>query len=412
MGVCFSYHFEEGRERQEDYKILEPAWLTSAIYRLIWEKKPSDDGIITRTEIDLILSSEGSPEKREEGVPCLDGVSYDKEEQGYVLDIMRKFQISYPVDEEHEFMPVLCKPDSKRSPAPEGCRQRVSVQFRYGLLPETVIHRLMIHCYHYLQHGRFWRSGFELDNPMTGLRAVVFTKDSDTLQIDVYAREDEYDVSQWLQPICKQLGKINELLKLKAEQWVKAENDKGSDWFALEDEVWYCYGEGDEKIIGHRNRYALLPLLELVYGRFLDKAKAAYGVTDRSEQREAEQDYRDSVPELIKALEEHTAATNANTAALNANTAALQENTGRILDDIRTGALTPTREQMDAILAALQNTEEKTERLTELVSQLQEAQEETRLEKFRSMLGDAANCIAIGGALAKVWPLLSGLFGS
>jgi GTPase SAR1 family protein len=82
MGVCFSYHFEEGRERQEDYKILEPAWLTSAIYRLIWEKKPSDDGIITRTEIDLILRKKGSPEKREEGVPCLDGVSYDKEEQG------------------------------------------------------------------------------------------------------------------------------------------------------------------------------------------------------------------------------------------------------------------------------------------------------------------------------------------
>lgn len=87
LGVCFSYHLgEDGRERSADYKILEPMWLTSAVYKIIWEKEQTDDGLISLSEIYRILEKPGSAAMKKDGIPCLEDVSYNEQECGYVLD--------------------------------------------------------------------------------------------------------------------------------------------------------------------------------------------------------------------------------------------------------------------------------------------------------------------------------------
>ncbi len=197
LGVCFSYHLgEDGRERPNDYKILDPMWLTSAVYKIIWEKEQTDDGLITLSEIHRILEKPGSTAMKKDGIPCLEGVTYNEQECGYVLDIMRMFRISHPADTRTEFIPALCKTDSKLDPIPANSKQHAACRFRYPLLPETVLHRLMIFCYANLRPGRRWRKGFLLECESQGLSAVIQTEGPDSeeneLQIDVYAQREEY----------------------------------------------------------------------------------------------------------------------------------------------------------------------------------------------------------------------------
>ena len=93
--------------------------MTSAVYRIIFGQGEVNNGTITIEEIRRILSEKGSPELSEKGIPCLDGVSYSNEECRYVLEIMRKFKVSYRVSPEKEFIPALCNENTPKDLVPE-----------------------------------------------------------------------------------------------------------------------------------------------------------------------------------------------------------------------------------------------------------------------------------------------------
>ena len=273
LGVCFSYHLgEDGRERPNDYKILDPMWLTSAVYKIIWEKEQTDDGLITLSEIHRILEKPGSAAMKKDGIPCLEDVTYNEQECGYVLDIMRMFRISYPADTRTEFIPALCKTDSKLDPIPANSKQHAACRFRYPLLPETVLHRLMIFCYANLRPGRHWRKGFWLECESQGLSAVIQTEglgsEENEIQIDVYAQREEYEAWSWLQPLWQQLEEINNTLSLKAKIFVLAENDGERECFLL-DKVWHWKKQGATDLQGERSLFPIQPLMDLIYGRCL-----------------------------------------------------------------------------------------------------------------------------------------------
>ena len=412
MGVCFSYHLENGRERGEDYKILEPKWLTGAIYRLLWEKEQNDDGIITHDEIRLILKQKGSEERIKKGIPCLPGVKYEPEECEYVLEIMRKFGISYRVNEREEFMPNLCKPDSKRDPAPKRYAQLVSVRFRYALLPEKIIHGLMIYCYRYLSRGRMWRKGFWLENSELGLCAVVYTQEekneADALQIDVYAVSESAVAADWLQPLCKAVREQNNRAGLNAEEWVLARAEDEEKWFRL-DTVWNWRKKNKDALMGEEVEFPIRPLLSLVYGSWLSAAEGVYAVPDEKKPNgmaERMARLEEQIPKLITALENNTNATDHNTKATAHNTEALRQITD-LLQRIRDGKYDPPKSLLDEIMRIVQSQEE-------LLSQFQKSKKASKLERLRDLLGVGANVVTIGQALApavpKLTPYLSQLF--
>ena len=53
-------------------------WLTSAVYKIIWEKEQTDDGLIALSEIYRILEKPGSAAMKRAGIPCLEDVSYNE----------------------------------------------------------------------------------------------------------------------------------------------------------------------------------------------------------------------------------------------------------------------------------------------------------------------------------------------
>lgn len=214
LGVCFSYHQEKGGDNHptelETYKVLNPRWLTNAIYILINHGRDyAENGKLHRNNIrDLLNNSD---------LGVLKGVSYNNNERKYVLDVMRKFTLSYEVSKTHEFIPALCDPNTPKKLHPTDYPRHVSYQMEYTFLPDSVIHQLMIRCYDNLNFAMLWRKGMRLDIDFAGLCAVVdMGNDDSTLRIDVYGSNDS---QPWmlLQHLRTHLHEINRSLGLSSE---------------------------------------------------------------------------------------------------------------------------------------------------------------------------------------------------
>lgn len=221
LGVCFSYHQDEMEKNElASYKVLNPRWLTNAIYIIINEgKRYADKGRLHINTIQLLLQNP------EFGV--LSGVTYSTNERDYVLDVMRKFNLSYSVSEEIEFIPALCDSDTPEDLCPNDFTKHISYQMKYSYLPDSVVHQLMILSYKSLNPDKVWRKGLRLDIECVGLSAVVQMGDDDsTLRIDIYANDS---VEPWklLHNIRKDIMFINSNLSLKAEDFIIIHTNNG-----------------------------------------------------------------------------------------------------------------------------------------------------------------------------------------
>lgn len=446
LGVCFSYHRgEDGQEQSEDYKILDPMWLTSAVYKIIWEKERTDDGLISLSEIYRILEKPGSDAMKKDGIPCLENVSYNQKECGYVLDIMRMFRISYPADEHTEFMPTLCKPDSKLDPVPRSWVQHAAYRFRYTFLPENVLHRLMIYCFANLRPGRRWRKGFWLECEAQGLSAVIRDSEANELWVEVYAQKQEFEAWIWLQPLCRQIAEINNTLSLKAEVSVLAANDHEEKWFSL-DSVWYWRRQGAQSLQGDRSLFPIQPLMNLIYGKYYPGVEKSL-MTEREGHQpplpmemlpenvtarltdltglDLSRPFEDQpIERLIAGVERSNSLREKeleilqrSAVAIRENTLALQENSltiqqsNELLEAVRDGRVTLPQEVITALAEAFRQNDS---------AALQDAGEKMKrhpikdgMRVLRELLGDAANLATVAPVvvqLGKTWgPVLAEL---
>ena len=220
LGVCFSYHQEDGKEL-ERYQVLNPEWLTNAIYAIINIGKRSEfsaNGEITRIGIDKILSD---PSKYAKERTAQDPISYDENEQGYVLDIMRKFSLCARINEREYFIPALCSSETPEHfrPGADEYTDHTRFEFRYGFLPDSVIHRLMIECI---------RAGFNRKAAyFSGIRVdfdpdeVILTAEADIakniLAIDLYHKGDFASSKNKLSWVRRKIAEINASMNLKPE---------------------------------------------------------------------------------------------------------------------------------------------------------------------------------------------------
>ena len=217
LGVCFSYHQEKDGTDQptelDAYKVLNPRWLTNAIYILINHGRDyAENGKLHRNNIRDLLNNSN--------LGVLKGVAYSSNERKYVLDVMRKFTLSYEVSGTHEFIPALCDPNTPKNLHPTNYHRHVSYQMEYTFLPDSVIHQLMIRCYDNLNFAMLWRKGMRLDIDFAGLCAVVDMGNDDcTLRIDVYGSSDS---QPWklLQHLRTHISEINRSLGLSSEDSV------------------------------------------------------------------------------------------------------------------------------------------------------------------------------------------------
>jgi internalin A len=161
-------HFS-GDDDLKEIAVLNPHWVTQNIYRLLRLKQgPESDGTLTQAE----------------AAAALDGAK--EEEVAYLLGLMRKFELCFPVTGRPD---VLLVPDLlPENPVQDlgdwrsERRDLLRLRYEYTVLPEGLIPRFITRTYPLSQNQPRWRYGVVLETD--GGRALVLA-DGAEQRIDV-----------------------------------------------------------------------------------------------------------------------------------------------------------------------------------------------------------------------------------
>ena len=214
LGVSFCY---QDSARLEDFVVLRPEWVTNAIYAILWNaQRDASNGVISHRDIYRLLRTAQGRESR-----MIPAITYRIDEIDYILQVMRKFRLSFRIDEEAEFIPMLC--DSYASPVVnEYASASDTLEFRmeYEYLPNNVLHRLMVELRRDLDLGHVWRTGARFFSGSLGLSAVVCAE-GNQLRILVRSQNRLHSARTYLEIIRDALARISRQMGLTpAENWV------------------------------------------------------------------------------------------------------------------------------------------------------------------------------------------------
>lgn len=151
---------------------LDPAWVTSAVYKIINDENVAvDKGILNLDSLKDILRKDGKekyeyPQKRHE---------YPQETHVFIIELMKKFELCYEVDKRRVLIPQLLsvvEPDFKFNYG--NCLQ--FVLHYHDFLPPSVLPRFIVKRHQEIKESRdrlVWRTGVVLLDKKSGSEAVI-----------------------------------------------------------------------------------------------------------------------------------------------------------------------------------------------------------------------------------------------
>lgn len=210
LGICFACQDEGLR----DYVILRPEWITNAVYAILFNKRNRvQNGLIALRDIFSLLNDKESRR--------VENIAYSWQDMTYVLDMLRKFQLSYSVDRITEFFPMLCWEEihplvHEYTDAPD----TLEFHMKFGYQPNDVLrrvmnmlHRLVVERYQELDQGNVCRTGARFFQQGTGCSAVVAI-DHDTLKFFVRYQDDMHRPNTYLSVLKSNVDRLWEEMGL------------------------------------------------------------------------------------------------------------------------------------------------------------------------------------------------------
>jgi internalin A len=175
--------------RMAELSVLNPAWATDGIYRVVTDEalREKKHGLLTLRKLRELLPKDRWPQPLH---------------VRYVLDLMAKFNLCFPVDQDGD--PVLVPEllEDKTPPLgdwkPSKC---VVFQYNYPVLPHGVLPRFTTRTHEMSQNRLRWRSGVEL--AYEGAEARV-QADYDANTITLWLRGGHAHDRRTLLKICRQ----------------------------------------------------------------------------------------------------------------------------------------------------------------------------------------------------------------
>ncbi len=180
LGVSFCC-CNGGNEALEDYVVLNPNWITNALYIILYNKREGGKGglIPVRTIREMLGRKALSNRAIRRVIPdaCYEG--YDV---NYVLDVFHAFRLSFRQDDNHEFFPMLADINAKDIAMEyAGLSSSLEFNMNFNYLPNNLLHQLMVERSSELDMTNVWRTGARFHIEELGYSAVVVI-DSNTLR--------------------------------------------------------------------------------------------------------------------------------------------------------------------------------------------------------------------------------------
>lgn len=212
LGVSFCY---SGSMELEKHVVLRPDWITNAIYIILFNKVHAvTNGLVSHDTIFEMLTSKDQENVRR----TVESAAYTRDEVKYVLEVFRKFRLSFPVETGGEFLPMLCDANSTAGAmAYENDPDALEFRMHYDYLPNNVIHRLMVERRKELDRGNVWLTGARFVCGDTGRNAVV-KSEGNLIRILVRAEKEPREPQRYLDELKDTLERINQEMGLTVSQ--------------------------------------------------------------------------------------------------------------------------------------------------------------------------------------------------
>ncbi len=168
-----------------DTHVLEPKWVTEAVYKIINSKRLAECNGVLR--LDLL----GELLKKEKETDY----SYLHDKYRYIIDLMKKFELCYEIDKETVLLPDLLEVQE-----PEfGFDYVGALKFviDYDFLPKSVMPRFIVKMNKDIKNELRWRTGVVLENKAFRSTAVVKADERDEkiyIYVDGEQKRDYFSV--------------------------------------------------------------------------------------------------------------------------------------------------------------------------------------------------------------------------
>ncbi|MCL2421258.1 MAG: GTP-binding protein [Defluviitaleaceae bacterium] len=206
LGICYNFKSEALNTRLESFQVLNPAWLTNGIYRLIL--RTPENGMLSHATIKETLEATDPND-------VLPDITYEPDETDFILHVMREFKISHIMSGGRELIPLKMTKTPPAAADDFDLKTALHLSWKANYLPNTVVHRLMICKFNELDLACLWRSGacfISLDKKQS-----AYVNMSDTC-IDVYVQG--IDKRMYMEAFRKEIISIMFDLDLKPEEMV------------------------------------------------------------------------------------------------------------------------------------------------------------------------------------------------
>lgn len=196
-----------------DMHVLDPHWVTDAVYRIINSKKLADNhGQLLAGDLKTILKKRRT-----------DTFSYPPGKHHYILKLMGKFELCYPMgDDGHVLVPDL--QDVQEPKMPSFGDSPLRFYFEYSYLPSSVLPRFTVRMHHEIVGNFRWRTGLVVQNSNFNATAVVKSDtDRKRIYIEVYGDHKR----EYFSCIRRELFRIHDAFKkLDISQWIPLPDDE------------------------------------------------------------------------------------------------------------------------------------------------------------------------------------------
>lgn len=210
LGICFSDIGPEEEYVSPDRRLIQPVWLTNALYAVIEECKPRRGWIDLRSIQDCLAGKPGCG-RSPRYARMKPELRYDSDDCIYMLKVAQRYHLAFldPKDDEEIFFPATCSYADKQAEEtwlPEQIAYTVTCEVEYPYLSETVVQRLMLDCMlKGYQKFDCWRGGFHFSQEhCSGI--VDVAEDDRVLRIELFSDSKETPIHDELRWFREHLG--------------------------------------------------------------------------------------------------------------------------------------------------------------------------------------------------------------
>ena len=174
LGVIL--HFKDFKLLDTD--VLEPKWVTEAVYRIINSEKLAEaKGVLKLSLLDEIL------EKRKKT-----DYHYPPDRYPYIIELMKKFELCYEIDGQTVLIPDLLEVQEPRIDFDYAKSLKFLIE--YDFLPKSVMPRFIVKMHNDVKRHLRWRTGVVLQDKAFHSTAVIKADERDN-KIYIYANGEQ-----------------------------------------------------------------------------------------------------------------------------------------------------------------------------------------------------------------------------